>query len=70
MGPRGVGVRMVARPHQPVDFEHVDALERDAVVLERHVDVLAEVLGRLAATVTPLEHPLAVTLKSVSMRNM
>src|SRR6266511_5601439 len=44
--PRGITVREVVRPHEPVPVQQVCGLERDPVVLERHVNVLGEVLGR------------------------
>ena len=43
--PRRVAMREVVGPHQALDVAQVLHLERDLVVLERGVDVLAEVLA-------------------------
>src|SRR5262245_38574476 len=44
--PRRVAVRKVVRPHEPADVAEILHLEGYPVVLERRVDVLAEVLAR------------------------
>src|SRR5262245_45279173 len=45
-GPGGVAVREIVRPHQAFRVLQIDRLERGPVVLEGHVDVLAEDLRR------------------------
>src|SRR5581483_399475 len=57
---RGVGVGVVARPQQPLVVEHVRDVERDPVVLEGEVHVLAEVLARHARHRRGRGEPVAV----------
>src|SRR5215468_8981995 len=62
--PRRVAVREVVRPHQPPDVAEVLHLEGHPVVLERGVDMLAEVLARQSDERPTLE-PVAVALPRV-----
>src|SRR5438874_710823 len=64
-GPRGVAVREVVGPHEPSPVHHVDALERDPVVLERRVDALGEVLRRQLRERLAGRQPVPVALEGV-----
>ena len=44
--PRGVTVGEIIGPHKATDIAEVLHLEGDPIVLERHIDVLAEILAR------------------------
>ena len=63
--PRRVGVREVVGPHQVVPVHVVGVLERGPVVLERHVDVLGEVLARQLRELLARGQPVAVALVRV-----
>jgi hypothetical protein len=54
--PAGVRMREVVRPEQSLVVQHVQALQRHPVPLERQVDVFHEVLARLAldAVIAPV----------------
>src|SRR5438128_3779407 len=64
-GPRGVAVREVVGPHEPPPVHHVDALERDPVVLERRVDARGEIFRRQLRERLAGRQPVAMSLEGV-----